>query len=43
MVLIVTHAQPAKFVPALGASHMHASLVLLDDYLALWAWFSVEL
>ena len=42
MFFIVAHAQPAEFVLALGASHMHATLVFLDDNLALWAWFSVE-
>jgi hypothetical protein len=37
----VTHAKPAKFVLALAASHVHASLILFDILIAFWARFCV--
>ncbi len=36
-----TQAQPAKFVAALGARHVHAAMVFLNGALALGAWFGV--
>jgi hypothetical protein len=39
---VVTKAQPAKFVSALRASHMHASLVFLNIDFALRALLRVK-
>ena len=43
MVTIVTEAEPAELIAALGASHVHASLVLLDGDFAFGARLGVEL
>jgi hypothetical protein len=40
---IVSHAKPAELIATLGASHMHASLILLNLTLALGAGLRVKL
>jgi hypothetical protein len=41
VVPIVAEAQQAELVSALLASHVHAALVLLDAYLAVWTGLSI--
>ncbi len=43
MVPVVSSAEPAELIATLRASHVHASLVLLDLYFALWTVLSVKL
>ena len=43
VVVVISEADPAELVLAARACHVHASLVLLDGLLALWAWLCVQL
>jgi hypothetical protein len=43
MISVVSHAQPAELITALGAGHMHATAVFLDIGFAFWASLSIKL
>ena len=42
MLLVVAHAEPAELVLAVGAGHVHASLIFLNIAFALWALLRVN-
>lgn len=42
VILIVSHAKPAKFIFASTACHMHTTLILFNTGFALWAFLGIH-